>query len=65
MTQEQEPAAVKCYTKQGLAKLYEVHPATFARWLIPFLDRIGEPHNGSRIYTPHQVRTIFECLGEP
>lgn len=61
-----EPAQrAKAYTKCQLAALYKINPATFTRWLVPFIDRVGHPHNGSRIYTPAQVAIIFECLGDP
>ena len=52
-------------TQVELAALYKVHPETFRRWLKPFLDQIGKPHNGSYIYTPLQVRMIFTLLGHP
>lgn len=53
----------KAMNKTQLAKLYNVHIDTFSNWLLPFAEKIGTVTG--RIFTPKQVETIFECLGEP
>ena len=65
MNQQAETHKPEALTKAQLAALYKVHPRTFARWLTPFRDKIGDPLNSSRIYTPLQVTIIFEFLGAP
>lgn len=54
---------VKAYNKTTLAGLYGVSVETFTKWIAPFADLIG-PVIG-RIFTPKQVKVIFDCLGEP
>ncbi len=51
---------------QGLTELantYGVSNRTMKKWLAPHQHLIG-PRNGL-LYTPKQVRQIYECLGEP
>jgi hypothetical protein len=57
------PNSIKAMNKKQLADLYGVSVNTFSKWLKPFKDRIGKLMG--YIYTPKQVRIIFECLGEP
>ncbi|WP_133994039.1 hypothetical protein [Dinghuibacter silviterrae] len=54
---------VKSYNLKGLAELYEVSPKTMTRWLIPHKKSIGK--RTGYLYTPRQVRVIFEKLGDP
>jgi len=56
-----EPAAM---TKTQLAALYKVCPRTLNKWIKPFLTEIGTTA-GTYIFTPAQVKTIFERIGEP
>ena len=49
-------------TKQ-LAALYKVNTETFNKWLKPFKKKIGK--RIGNLYTPKQVKIIFDCLGEP
>lgn len=54
---------IKAYNKKQLAELYSINRDTLTNWLEPFKDKIGKK-NGA-IYTPKQVKVIFEYLGEP
>jgi hypothetical protein len=56
-----EPVAM---TKTQLAALYKVCPRTLAKWMKPFKNEIGVTAE-TYIYTPAQVKTIFEKIGEP
>ena len=51
-------------TKTQLAALYKICPRTLAKWLKPFISEIGELP-GTYIFTPAQVKTIFDKIGEP
>lgn len=51
-------------TKTQLAALYNVSYQTFCKWIKPYLEDIGETH-GTYLYTPAQVKTIIEKIGEP
>jgi hypothetical protein len=62
MSQDKE-IKPKAMNKTTLARLYNVHIDTFTKWIEPFADKIGTVTG--RIFTPKQVETIFECLGEP
>jgi transposase-like protein len=54
---------IKPMNIKQLAALYGVHRSTMTRWLIPFRDKIGK--RTGNLFTPKQVRIIFDCLGEP
>jgi len=56
-------AKIQAYNTKQLAQLYKVSTDTLSKWLQPFKEKIGDKK--SIIYTPKQVQTIFECLGEP
>jgi transposase len=56
-------AKIKPKNKKELAALYGVSVKTFNKWIEPFKDKIGKMQG--RMYTPKQVRVIFDCLGEP
>jgi hypothetical protein len=51
-------------TKAQLAALYKVCVKTLNKWLEPFAAEIGDKPN-TYIYTPAQIKTIYEKLGEP
>ena len=54
--------AIKPYNIKQLSALYRVSRPTMIRWL----KRIGIRFpRRSRIFTPREVRYIFEQLGEP
>lgn len=53
----------KALKQSELAALYKVNVRTFASWLKPFNEKIGE--RIGLFYTPKQVQTIFDCIGEP
>jgi hypothetical protein len=54
---------IKPMNHKELAALYNICDKTLRRWLKPFEKRIGKT-NGN-LFTPKQVRIIFDCLGEP
>jgi hypothetical protein len=54
---------IKPYSKTHLAKAYGVDLRTFNRWLKPLYKKIGKP-NG-RLFTPFQVKMIFQLVGSP
>jgi len=56
-----EPAAM---TKTQLAALYKVCPRTLAKWIKPFRTEIGEM-SSTYIYTPAQIKIIFDKIGQP
>ena len=61
----QEPRTQpEAMTKTQLALLYKVCPKTLAKWLKPFITEIGDLP-GTYLFTPAQVKTIFDKIGEP
>lgn len=54
---------VRAYKDWQLREMYGVSYKTWKRWLAPFSKEIGKV-NG-RLYTPKQVRIIFELLDPP
>jgi hypothetical protein len=54
---------MKPMNKKQLAALYGITVVMLNIWLKPFEEKIG-PCAG-RLYTPKQIRIIFDCLGEP
>jgi hypothetical protein len=51
-------------TKKQMAQDFKVSVRTFRKWLKPFIEEIGTPQK-TYIYTPEQVRKIYEKIGEP
>lgn len=51
-------------TRKQLAAHYGICVRTFNKWIKPFIHEIGEIPD-TKIFTPAQVRTIFEKIGEP
>jgi predicted site-specific integrase-resolvase len=51
-------------TKKQLAQQYNVSVRTLRKWLNPFIEEIGTPQK-TYIYTPEQVKKIYEKVGEP
>jgi len=47
-----------------LAELYRVERRTFSRWLKPIKKQL-RPDDPFRKFTPKEVKTIIEFLGEP
>lgn len=58
---------VKTYSKSDLAKLYNVGPTTFRKWLEPFMPDLEALHyqKDQKILKPKQVKLIFDKLGKP
>lgn len=54
---------VQPYTTKQLAGFYHVCSETLNNWLIPFREQIGQ--RTGNLYTPKQVRIIFNCLDWP
>ena len=56
---EQPP---KSMSRQELMEAYQISYPTFRKWLkaIPNTD-----FKGTRLFTPRQVKTIFDHLGRP
>ena len=53
----------KTATKKILAASYGVSVKTINKWLIPINHKLGD--HITHLYTPKQVKTIVEHLGEP
>ena len=51
-------------TLTQLALKYKVCTKTVKKWLQPFIDDIGRPEK-TYLFTPEQVRKIYEKIGEP
>ena len=51
------------FNKKSLARQYKVSPKTLEKWLKPIEKKVGE-YTG-RMFTPVQVKVIYEHLGEP
>lgn len=54
---------ITAQSKNQLADAYVVSLKTFTSWIEPFKDNIGE-YRG-KIYTPKQVKIIYDLLGCP
>jgi len=53
----------KCATKKELAIAYNIHPQTLSKWLMSVPDLNMSPKQ--RIFTPKQLKLIYDHLGEP
>ncbi|WP_025741685.1 hypothetical protein [Aquimarina pacifica] len=53
----------KSTSKKTIAQAYAVTDKTFANWVRPFENKIGEYR--SRCYTPKQIEMIISYLGMP
>ncbi len=49
--------------KKALAGKYKVSTKTLEKWLKPIEKKVGE-YSG-RMFTPVQIKVIYEHLGEP
>jgi phage antirepressor YoqD-like protein len=54
---------IRSYTLPELAKIYNVSPRGFRRWLLPHKAVIGD--RVGHYFTPLQVKLIIESLGLP
>lgn len=64
MDKRDEPEyRIRAMSKTELANAYQVSLKTFAKWINPFKEKIG--NYLGRAYTPKQVGLIFELLGFP
>lgn len=62
-SEEHTQHRIRAMSKTELANAYQVSLKTFAKWITPFKEKIGD-YLG-RAYTPKQIRKIFELLGNP
>ena len=53
----------KATSKSQLKDAYNISYNTLKIWLEPFQEKIGK-YRG-QAYTPKQIQTIVECIGEP
>jgi len=59
---------ITSYSKKELAYAYKVSTKTLNRWLIPHLKELGLTrlqYVKIKVFTPAQIKVIFEVLGEP
>jgi hypothetical protein len=64
MNQQTDTVQPEAMTKTQLAARYKVCTRTLNKWIKPFMSEIGELEK-TYIFTPEQVRKIYEKLGEP
>lgn len=62
MTLEKENIQIKAMSKSELSAAYNICPATLNAWLIRAKIDINK---NIKIFTPAQVKIIFEKIGEP
>lgn len=55
--------SIEAYSPKQLRALYKVSKRTWCSWIAPIREKIGELKG--KTYTPKQVETIVEHLGEP
>ncbi|MBL7815205.1 MAG: DUF4248 domain-containing protein [Saprospiraceae bacterium] len=56
---------IKAYSKKELCRLYNISHDVLRRWLKPIEHLLPYYNPYARIFTPAQVKVIFETLGEP
>ena len=56
---------IKSYTKKELKELYGCSYETLFKWLEPVIPLFENYKKTDRIFTPAQVKIIFEHLGTP
>lgn len=61
---DDKPVKAEAMTLTQLAAKYKVCPRTVKKWLADHADTIGRPKH-TYIFTPDQVKKIYEILGEP
>ncbi len=61
--QENRVPLVRPLTKTQLSRGYGINIKTFNKWLRPLYKVMGKPLG--RLFTPMQVRVIFQELGRP
>jgi len=61
---DDKPIKPEAMTLTQLAVKYKVCAKTIKKWLADYSDEIGRPKH-TYIFTPEQVRKIYERLGEP
>jgi transposase len=59
----EKTTAVKAYSQKEIIALYGVSRKIFIKWLAPFTNDVGTLVG--KIYTPKQVRIIFQKLDPP
>ena len=62
-SEEHTQHRIRAMSKTELANAYRVSLKTFAKWVTPFKEKIG--NYLGRAYTPKQVGLIFKLLGAP
>lgn len=63
MTTKKVSSKIRSCTLPELAKIYNVSPRSFRRWLLPHKAVIG--NRVGHYFTPLQVKLIIESLGLP
>ena len=56
---------IKAYSKKEICKMYNISQDVLRRWLKPIEGLLPYYNPFSRIFTPAQVKVIFEKIGEP
>lgn len=63
LMEEKRNIKIQAKSKLELATDYGISVRTFNKWVKPFENIIGKCVG--RIYTPKQVKLIYDSLGEP
>ena len=58
-------APIESYSKDELSKMYQVSATTMITWINKFKNKLPDYDGNEKIFTPKQVKIIFENLGEP
>ena len=56
---------IKAYSKKEICIMYNIKQDVLRRWLKPIEGLLPYYNPLARIFTPAQVKVIFEQLGEP
>jgi hypothetical protein len=63
MTQQPDSPKIKVYSKKEMREMYCISRQTLNNWLKLNEKKIGKIKG--RLFTPKQVKLIFELLGTP
>jgi len=64
MENQQEEVRLKSYSKSELKEMYGISAKTLSAWIKPFKEELNIKSN-QRLYTPKQIKIIFDKLGNP
>ena len=59
---------MKNKSKKQLASEYNISTKTLKKWIKPILKNLNmteKQYNNKKIFTPNEVKIIYEFLGEP